>query len=206
MWVRWLYCLISANKELGAQPGEGAGTATGNQQERKVHQNTGASSHQHGYGDLPDVVQDRAQNTADPERALRNQVMQRDHTGQAEQAARRAVHQGHHISAKDSAQNDARHYQKKYLPGPVAIHRIDSDDIGKTQLYTWDGDRVGDLTLHHEDGQGNSGQQRQLRQSFCFHGIPPYPVAPSTSVSANWITRRLGKQTIGSPESERNPI
>lgn len=82
---------FSLKQELCAQPGKAPGTAPGNQQEGKIHDNSKALGYKERRRDLPNIVEYRSQNTADPEGLFRDKAVEWEHSQQTERPACRTV-------------------------------------------------------------------------------------------------------------------
>ena len=85
--------------QLRAQAGEGSGDAAGGHEKWQVEEHA-FSGDEDCYQHLADVVEDGAQDTGQPDGAAADQVAEKQHAKQAEQASGQAVEEGHHTAAK----------------------------------------------------------------------------------------------------------
>ena len=113
------------------------------------------------------VMENGGNGTGQPDLTFPQQFTQQDQHAPGQKPAAAAVQDGGHLAGKDRPQKNPGKEYHRGIPGSKGEHHPHRHNVGKAQLDAGDGNGSGNLSLHHEDGQGNGGKQGQPGQAAC---------------------------------------
>ena len=159
---------------LGGEAGKNAGHDAGDQQYRKVDDQSRRTCDEDGYEDLAGVVENAARDADGENLAVGGNFPDKAHDGPTQEAAGDGIEEGNHLAGEDTAQQAAQHQHRKRVPGANQAKGKQRDNIGQTKLDTCNGDGKGNLGLHQINGEGNGCQQGEKHETSGFHPSPSF--------------------------------